>query len=66
LNRLGRWGAKRSIGLPDGVFHADVTGLNDQEGLKNRTVNHWYYIESPSVVTDIHEVLKGEYSLFTA
>ncbi|MCB9165214.1 MAG: alpha/beta hydrolase [Flavobacteriales bacterium] len=71
FNRLGRWGARRTIPLPDDVYQADVSYLGDQDerGLKNlfsseKLVNHWYYIKSPSVVEDVIAVLNGKVTVF--
>lgn len=65
FNRLGRWGAKNSLGLPDDVYQADVTDIRDDKGLQNRVVHHWYYTNSNTVVKDIIEVLNGKTSTFT-
>lgn len=65
FNRLGRWGAKNSLGLPDDVYQADVTTIKDDKGLQNRVVHHWYYTNSKTVVKDIISVLKGDSSAFT-
>lgn len=65
FNRLGRWGAKNSLELPDDVYQADVTDIKDDKGLQHRVVHHWYYTNSNTVVKDIIEVLKGSDSSFT-
>lgn len=65
FNRLGRWGAKNTLGLPDDVYQADVTDIRDDKGLQNRVVHHWYYTNSNTVVNDIIEVLNGKTSTFT-
>jgi esterase/lipase superfamily enzyme len=64
FNRLGRWGAKNSIDLPDGVYQSDVSDIEDEKGLKYKTVHHWYYTNSASVVQDIKDVLWGRSSVF--
>ncbi|UII25908.1 alpha/beta hydrolase [Fulvivirga maritima] len=66
FNRLGRWGAKNSLKLPDGVFQSNVTGIRDEKGLKSDFVHHWYYIDSVSVAEDIIDVLNGKTSIFSA
>jgi len=64
FNRLGRWGPKNTMDLPDDVYQSDVSDIGDDIGFKNDVVNHWYYFSSPSVVQDITEVLGGGYSVF--
>ncbi|SDD22777.1 Alpha/beta hydrolase of unknown function [Algoriphagus faecimaris] len=66
FNRLGRWGAKNSINLPDDIYQCDVTPIQDDKGLLHNTVHHWYYTNSPSVVEDIIHVIKGEGSIFSS
>jgi len=65
-NRLGRWGAKNSMLLPDDVTQVDVTDVpgSAKEALAERLSNHFYFYENPEVVRDIKEVLFGEYSLY--
>ena len=65
FNRLGRWGAKNSIGLPDDIYQADVTDIPDDKGLLNGVVHHWYYYNSPLIVKDVINVLNGNTSSFT-
>ncbi|WP_194774342.1 alpha/beta hydrolase [Pararhodonellum marinum] len=65
FNRLGRWGAKNSIGIPDDVYQADVSDIADNPTVVQNVVNHWYYYNSPAVVRDIKEVLNGQVSVFT-
>jgi esterase/lipase superfamily enzyme len=65
FNRLGRWGCKNSLGLPDDVFQADVTDIRDDDGVVDEIVHHWYYYNSPSVVKDVIEILNGNVSAFT-
>lgn len=65
FNRLGRWGARRSIPLPDSVYQADVTYIGDEEApFIQQMGHHWYYLDSPSVVRDVIEVLNGRPSVF--
>lgn len=71
FNRLGRWGARRTLPLPDDVYQADVTYVGDQDmkGLKNlfsteALVNHWYYLKSEAVVSDVISVLNGKVTVF--
>jgi esterase/lipase superfamily enzyme len=64
FNRLGRWGVRRTIELPDDVYQADVTYINDVKNLRERAGNHWYYLHSPSVVRDVIEVLNGKVTTF--
>ncbi len=66
LNRLGRWGAKNSMLLPDDVTQVDVTDVpgTARENFAERISNHFYFYENPEVVRDIKEVLYGEYSLY--
>ncbi|MDN3670062.1 alpha/beta hydrolase [Echinicola jeungdonensis] len=65
FNRLGRWGAKNSLHLPDDIYQSDVSDIQDDEGLLHDRVHHWYYYNSPSVVRDITEVIQGQDSVFT-
>jgi esterase/lipase superfamily enzyme len=65
FNRLGRWGAKNTIGLPDDVYQADVSDIRDDDKLINKVVHHWYYYNSDSVAEDIGVVLGGGNSVFT-
>jgi esterase/lipase superfamily enzyme len=70
LNRLGRWGAKNSLRLPDDVYQADVTGIEDVEkkGKKQRVAgeaNHNYLFNQKAVIDDIIDVLNGRESIFT-
>ena len=69
FNRLGLWGAKNSIALPDDVYQCDVTDIEDEDDgifddIKEKVVHHWYYINSTAVIADIHSVLNGQLSLF--
>lgn len=72
FNRLGRWGSRRTIELPDDVYQAEVTYVADEDtlGLRNLFsspvgyINHWYYLKSEAVVTDVIEVLNGKVSTF--
>lgn len=65
FNRLGRWGAKNTIGLPDDVYQADVSDIGDDNKFINKVVHHWYYYNSDSVCDDIAVVLGGGNSVFT-
>jgi len=65
FNRLGRWGAKNTIGLPDDVFQSDVTDIRDDDGVMDGVVHHWYYYNSKAVAEDIAVVLGGGSSVFT-
>ena len=62
-NRLGRWGAKNTLTLPDSVIQANVTQVAE-EGIKNNLVHHWYYLNSPATVKDIVQVFNGQISIF--
>lgn len=64
FNRLGRWGARRTIPLADDVYQADVTYVDDLKSMLDRVGNHWYYVNSPSVVRDVIEVLNGKVTVF--
>lgn len=64
FNRLGRWGAKNSVGLADDIYQCDVTEIDDDKGLLHEVVHHWYYTNSKTVVEDIITVLMGGYSKF--
>ncbi|MEM6816000.1 MAG: hypothetical protein AAF600_16710, partial [Bacteroidota bacterium] len=63
---LGRWGAKNSLKLSDGIFQADVTDIEDEEGFDDKLIHHWYHFSSQSVVDDIIDVLNGKSSIFSA
>lgn len=66
FNRLGRWGVKNTLDLPDDVYQANVSDINDDSrGLIDKIVHHWYHYNSPSVVRDISEVMNGKSSTFT-
>ncbi|WP_268033655.1 alpha/beta hydrolase [Algoriphagus sp. PAP.12] len=65
FNRLGRWGAKNSVNLPDDIYQCDVTAIEDDKGLLHEVVHHWYYTNSTTVVEDITAVFKGEGSIFS-
>lgn len=65
FNRLGRWGAKNSVGLPDDIFQCDVSEIKDDNGLLHEVVHHWYYTNSDTVVEDIKNVFKGGNSAFS-
>jgi esterase/lipase superfamily enzyme len=64
FNRLGRWGARRTVPLPDGVIQADVSYISDDKTLRENIAHHWYYMNSPSVVHDVKEVLNGKTTVF--
>ena len=64
FNRLGRWGVRRTIELPDDVYQADVSYINDVRNLRERVGNHWYYLHSPSVARDVIDVLNGKVTVF--
>jgi len=72
FNRLGRWGSRRTIDLPDDVYQAEVTYVVDEDtrGLRNLFsspvgyINHWYYLKSDAVVNDVIEVLNGKVTTF--
>lgn len=70
LNRLGRWGAKNSLRLPDDVYQADVTGIEEvaRKDKKQRVpgpANHHYLFNQKAVVEDLIDVLNGRESIFT-
>jgi esterase/lipase superfamily enzyme len=64
FNRLGRWGVKNSMNLPDDVYQANVSDIGDEKGFMEEALHHWYYIDSPAVVKDITEVFSGRVSAF--
>lgn len=64
FNRLGRWGAKNSLKLSDGVFQSDVTDIRDEKFGKGTVAHHWYHFDSPSVIEDMIAVFNGEDSIF--
>lgn len=65
FNRLGRWGAKNTRNLPDDIIQANVTGIVEEDApLFENVVNHWYYLNSRTVVKDIIEVFNEEVSGF--
>ncbi|HEY0652259.1 MAG TPA: alpha/beta hydrolase [Chryseosolibacter sp.] len=65
FNRLGRWGAKNTIGLPDDIYQAEVSDIRDDDGVIDGVVHHWYYYNSKAVSEDIAVVLAGGNSVFT-
>lgn len=64
FNRLGRWGARRTVPLPDAVIQADVSYISDDRTLREKVAHHWYYLNSTSVVKDVTEVLNGKTTVF--
>jgi esterase/lipase superfamily enzyme len=58
-NRLGKFGFRDYHKIPAHIYSLDCTGIKDEQGLENKTIQHWYYKESPKVVNDIIQVLKG-------
>jgi esterase/lipase superfamily enzyme len=58
-NRLGKFGFRNYNEVPAHVYSVDCTGIKDEKGLETNLVQHWYYKESPKVVNDITQVLKG-------
>jgi esterase/lipase superfamily enzyme len=66
FNRLGRWGAKNTLDLPDDVYQANVSDISDDaRGILDKIAHHWYYYNSASVVKDISDVMNGKNSVFT-
>ncbi|MEH0154498.1 alpha/beta hydrolase [Limibacter armeniacum] len=70
FNRLGLWGAKNTLSIPDDVYQCNVTDIPDPEDnilddLEDRIINHWYYINNSLVVNDIRDVLNGKVSVFS-
>lgn len=59
-NRLGRYGFRHFEKVPAHVYSVDVSGIKDEPGLANDIIHHWYYVESPSVLQDVLEVLRGK------
>ena len=57
-NRLGKYGL-RSPHIPSHIYTVDCSGINDEAGLENKLVEHWYYVESDRVITDILMTLTG-------
>ncbi|SIN72936.1 alpha/beta hydrolase [Algoriphagus halophilus] len=64
FNRLGRWGAKNTMNLPDDIYQCDVSDIEDDNGLLHEVVHHWYYTNSESVIQDITAVFWGRNSIF--
>ncbi|MBN3519378.1 alpha/beta hydrolase [Algoriphagus lutimaris] len=64
FNRLGRWGAKNTMNLPDDIYQCDVSDIEDDDGLLHEVVHHWYYTNSESVIQDITAVFWGRNSIF--
>ena len=65
FNRLGRWGAKNTLSLPDDILQADVSGIPEEDApIFEDIINHWYYLNSRAVVRDITDVFNGEVSDF--
>lgn len=64
FNRLGRWGARRTLPLPDDVHQADVSHVGDEETLREQVAHHWYYLNSKQVATDVIDVLNGKVTVF--
>jgi esterase/lipase superfamily enzyme len=60
FNRLGKYGFRDFHKVPSHVYSIDCSGVKDQKGLQNKAVDHWYYKESPTVVADITQVLRGK------
>lgn len=58
-NRLGKFGFRDWHKVPSHVYSLDCSFTKDQNGMETEIVQHWYYKESPAVVKDITEVLKG-------
>ncbi len=61
-NRLGKFGFRDFHKVPSHVYSLDCTGVKDEKGVENNVIQHWYYKESPRVVNDITEVLKGKHA----
>ncbi|RNI39874.1 alpha/beta hydrolase [Hanamia caeni] len=59
-NRLGKFGFRDYNKIPAHIYSVDCTGINDQSGLESNTVQHWYYVESETVISDITETLKSK------
>ncbi|PKP17591.1 MAG: hypothetical protein CVU05_15265 [Bacteroidetes bacterium HGW-Bacteroidetes-21] len=57
--RLGHKGPKNRDNLNSETFIVDTSELKGSTSLRDRVVDHWLYIDHPSVVKDILEVLKG-------
>lgn len=64
FNRLGRWGAKNTLSLPDDIYQCDVSDIEDDSGILHEVVHHWYYTNSDAVVKDITAVFWGNNSTF--
>ncbi len=64
FNRLGLTGTKKKDRLPDNVLEKDVSQTNEDKGLMEKIVNHWYYYNTQEVVSDIVGVLNGTASKF--
>lgn len=58
-NRLGKYGPRDIRKIPSHVYVIDVTGIKDQKGIKDKSIDHWYHLSSKKVQTDFIEVLKG-------
>ena len=62
FNRLGKYGPRDTRKIPSHVYCVDCTDINDQKGLKSRAVNHWFYVDSVTVVEDVKKVLGGAHT----
>lgn len=59
-SRLGRTGPSSLDDLPDNCFVIDTSGVSDSGTKKDRLVNHWLYLYSPTVIDDIIYMLNNE------
>lgn len=66
FNRLGRWGTKNTLDMPDDVYQANVSDIADEvQRKRDNNLHHSYYCNSASVVKDISDVMNGKNSVFT-
>jgi esterase/lipase superfamily enzyme len=61
--RLGKNGVRNTGNLPANLVLVDVTDVRGETTLEGKLINHWYYYESPAVVTDMIEVFRGTAAL---
>lgn len=59
-NQLGKYGVKNLNKVDGNVFQVDVTKITDQEGFQEKLLDHWYYVNSKTVINDIVGVFIGD------
>lgn len=58
-SRLGKNGPVRPFNLPNNVSIVDCSGISDQKTGREKLLDHWYYKNSATVISDIEQVLNG-------